>query len=631
MSSIDEIKARIDIVDFISESVQLRRTGKNYIGFCPFHSNTRTPAFVVFPETGTWRCFGQCNEGGDIFGFVMKKEGVDFTQALRLLAEKAGVQLKPPSPQEAVQREEHEALRTVLEDAVTFYRHQLMKTPAGQPALEYLHRRGLSDETLERFSLGYAPKAWDAALNYFKAKNVSEEMLQEAGLILAGESGQLHDRFRHRIMIPIRDEQGRIAGFGARILDPNDVPKFLNSPQTPIFDKGRLLFGLDLARRAIRSQDQAVIVEGYLDVIALHQAGYTNVVSPMGTALTEQQLFLLKRFTKRLVLALDSDAAGAQATLRGLELARQAMDHSSEAVFNARGLLSYEARLQADIRVVTLPPGLDPDEVVQDDPKAWEQLVQSAQPIVVHVMEALAANRDVNDPKVKTEIARQVFPLIREIPSPLERDSYLQRLARLLRVDERSLLAGIGVERKPPARRQTATTTVKKSAEPLIVPGVSLLEAHILGVLLRNPDLLYHVDRLLQEEHLERLSEVDFQLAEHKTIFRLLQQSIDQDAAEPLHFVLDRLSLELMETADAILEKTNQLEAHHQRLLEDTMRAALQLRQKNIIQKIEFQRFQIEDAQEQGDARATQFQKVMVQLSQTLLKLNVALKKYTSH
>ncbi|MFZ5809472.1 MAG: DNA primase [Chloroflexota bacterium] len=633
MSSVDEIKARIDVVDLVSETVQLRRTGKNYIGFCPFHSNTRTPAFVVFPESGTWRCFGQCNEGGDIFGFVMKKEGVDFSQALRILAEKAGVQLKPPSPQEAVEREEHEALRTVLEDAATFYRHQLLKTPAGQPALEYLHRRGLSDDTLEAFGLGYAPNAWDAALSYFTTKKVEREALLAAGLVVEGENGQTHDRFRNRIMIPIRDEQGRMAGFGARILDPKDVPKFLNSPQTAVFDKGKLLYGLDRARRAIRTQDQAVIVEGYLDVIALHQAGFTNVVSPMGTALTEQQLFLLKRFSKRLVLALDSDAAGAQATLRGLELARQTMDRTNEVAFNARGLLSFEARLQADIRVTTLPPGVDPDEVVQRDPKEWEQLVQSAQPIVVHVMETLAASRDVNDPKAKDEIARQVLPLIQDVPSPLERDSYLQRLARLLKVDERALLASAGAARRAPARRRTAVaapTAEKKKPAVVVVPGGSQIEAHVLGVLLRNPELLYRIDRHLQEEQLDRLSEADFRSADHKTLFRYLQQSMDQDVAEPLHFVLDRLSLELMEIADAILAKTKDLDASPQRLVEDVLRGGLQLRQQNIIQTIEYQRFQIEEAQAQGDPRATQYQKVMVQLSQTLLKLNRALKKYTS-
>ena len=318
MSTIDEIKARLDIVDLVSESVQLRRSGKNYTGFCPFHSNTRTPAFVVFPETGTWRCFGQCNEGGDIFSYMIKKEGWDFAEAMRFLAEKAGVELKPVTPEEQAVAEEHDSLRLLLEEAVTFYQHQLLNTPAGQQALTYLHQRGLNNETIEAFGLGYAPQSWDATLSYFKSKNCKEGDLLAVGLLTQSSQGEAerggenpprtYDRFRHRIMFPIRDERGRMAGFGARILDPNDVPKFLNSPQTAIFDKGRLLYGLDRARKPIRNLDQAVIVEGYLDVIALHQAGFDNAVSPMGTALTERHLCLLKRYSCRIVMALDSDA-----------------------------------------------------------------------------------------------------------------------------------------------------------------------------------------------------------------------------------------------------------------------------------------------------------------------------------
>ncbi|MGE5222155.1 MAG: DNA primase, partial [Omnitrophica WOR_2 bacterium] len=231
MSTIDEVKARIDIVDLVSETVQLRRSGKNYTGFCPFHANTRTPAFVVFPESGTWRCFGQCNEGGDIFGYVMKKEGWDFSEALRYLAEKAGVQLKPPTPQDQEAAEEHDRLRDILESAVTYYRHQLLSTPAGKIALEYLHGRGLKDEIIEVFGLGYAPNSWDEAGKFFLSKGFSEKDLLDAGLVTEREPGaELHpsgvyDRFRHRILFPIRDERGRMAGFGARILDPNDVPK----------------------------------------------------------------------------------------------------------------------------------------------------------------------------------------------------------------------------------------------------------------------------------------------------------------------------------------------------------------------------------------------------------------------
>ena len=634
MSSIDEVKARIDLVDYVSESVQLRRTGKNYIGFCPFHSNTRTPAFVVFPETGTWRCFGQCNEGGDIFNFVMKKEGVDFTQALQLLAEKAGIQLKPPTPQEIEQKEENESLRLLLEDAVTFYRHQLVNTANGKAAWDYLHQRGITDEAIEAFGLGYAPKGWDTLLNYFTGKKVDQETLLAVGLLVEGEQGQLRDRFHHRIMFPIRNEKGNMVGFGARILDPRDVPKFLNSPQTLLFDKGKVLYGLDQAHRSIRNLDQAVIVEGYLDVIALHQAGFTNVVSPMGTALTDQQFYLLKRYTKRLVLALDPDAAGAQATLRGLEVARQAMDHTAELTFDSHGLLSMEARLQADIRVARLPEGLDPDEIVQKDGQEWQHIIQSAQPIVIHVMETLAAQQDINDSKVKDKIAEQVLPLIREVSSPLERDDYIQRLARLLRVEERTLISGLAAFKAKPTRRQPRAGTpisVPKTPIVSIAHRTNSLEEYILGVLLRDPHLLYLLDRQLLENKLTRLSKDDFHSAEAKMIFQLVLQSIDQDVASPLQYILDQLSPEMVEAADELLEKTANITSHQQKLLDDVIRATVQMRQQNLIQTIDFQRFQMVELQNQADPQAPQFQKIMIKLTQDLLKLNIALERYTSH
>jgi DNA primase len=632
MAVVDEIKARIDIVDLVSETVQLRRSGKNYTGFCPFHSNTRTPAFVVFPESGTWRCFGQCNEGGDIFKFLMKKEGWDFTEALRFLAEKAGVQLKPPTPQEQAAAEEHDALRLLLEDAATFYRHQLLNTPPGQAALAYLRQRGLDDAAIEAFGLGYAPHSWDATLNYFKSKGVPEKDLLEAGLLTSREGegdARLYDRFRHRLMFPIRDERGRMAGFGARILDPQDVPKFLNSPQTPVFDKGRLLYGLDRARKAIRAQDQVVIVEGYLDVIALHQAGFANAVSPMGTALTEHQLFLLKRFTRRIVLALDPDAAGDKATLRGLQVARQAMDHEADPVFDARGLLGHEARLQADIRVTVLPAGMDPDEVVQRDPQEWERIVANARPVVIHVMETLAAGKDLDDPKVKTGLAAQVLPLIGDVSDPIERDTYRQRLARLLRVDERALMDEAAA--RPSARRRRRPTQAAPPLEALQSAASSAyaLEAHALGVLLRRPDLLYRVDRKLQESGLSRLSIDDFQHADHQSILRLLQESIDQDMAEPLSFVLNSLSLPMMELADDLLARTEKLDPNDERVLNDLLRTLLDLRHRRVRQDIDYLRYLMEEAQQQGDLLTAQYQQSMVQHIQMRNRLDHALGKYT--
>jgi DNA primase len=631
MSSIDEIKSRIDIVDLVSESVQLKKSGKNYMGFCPFHPNTRTPSFVVFPVTGTWRCFGQCNEGGDIFSFTMKKQGWDFSETLKFLAEKAGVQLKPPTPEELVAEEEHAQLRTMLEEAATYYHHQLRNTAEGKKALIYLQERGLSDEIIETFGLGYAPNSRDAIIQYFKNKGRSEANLKEAGLVSERDDGSIYDKFRHRIIFPIRDGRGRMAGFGGRVLDPDDIPKFLNSPQTPVFDKSALLYGLERARTPIRALDQVVIVEGYLDVIALHQAGFTNTVSPMGTALTEHQLRLLKRLTQRIILALDPDAAGDKATLRGLQIARQVMDRETEPIFDAHGLMTHETRLQADIRITTLPPGKDPDDVVRNDPAEWQRIMDSAKPVVTHVMDILAAGRNVDDPKTKSEIAGQVMPLINEVPDAIEREAYRQQLARLIRIDEHLLTGGersSGSARRRPRRTQLKPIELKPEVP--VLAGSALLEAHILGILVRRPEMVFHVDRALHEAKLVHLSRMDFERAEYQAIFELVQESINQDQSEPMNYVLNGLSLPLMEIVDDLLERTENLDPKQEKVLEDVMRALLEIRKRQVTEIINQLRFQMDEASQAGDLRTREYEDGITRCSRTLRNLHQARERFTN-
>jgi DNA primase len=633
MTAIDEIKNRVDIVDLVSETVTLRRAGKNYTGFCPFHANTRTPAFVVFPDSGTWRCFGECNEGGDIFRFVMKKEGVDFAEALRMLADRAGVKLEPVTPQKKEEEETHQRLRDLLEEAVIFYRHHLLHHPAAQEAQNYLQKRGLKPETMESFGIGYAPPGWDTTLQHFTAKGYTAEDLVNAGLVVEKqEGGGVYDRFRHRILFPIREMNGKMAGFGARRLNPEDEPKFLNSPQTELFDKGRLLYGLDAARKAIRAKDQAIIVEGYMDVVVPHQEGFTNVVSPMGTALTEAQLHLLKRFSKRIILALDADAAGEKATLRGLEVARQTLDRTEEISFDPRGLLRHEARLQADLRVTTLPPGMDPDEVVLRDPQEWQQLVDAAKPIVVHVMETLAAAHDLDDPKAKAEVAGQVLPLIEDVANPVERDAYRQRLARLLRVDERSLLTSQPARQRPQQRRSTtrpdATPTVK---ETIAVDSNRLLihrlETEFLRLLLRNPDLLNNLDRYLQSHTLNRVTLQEFDHADHQGLLRLIQQSLEQIQADPKQYIHENVPPELRELLTKYLEPLPLGEPTENRLGEDLARTLLRLRKTRIMEQLAQIRQMQQDLQEQGETGLQPYRELVLQYTLTGSRLDLALSK----
>lgn len=624
MSTIDEIKSRIDIVDLVSETgVKLRKTGRNHTGFCPFHDNKHTPAFVVWPESGTWRCFGACNEGGDIFKFVMKKEGIDFKEAMQKLAARAGVEIKEFHRETPEQKEAYDNLRNLLEDAIVFYRSHLF---ASKEILDYLReRRGLTDSTIETFGMGYAPAGYDNLLNHFTQRGIKEHELMDAGLLSERESGGYFDRFRNRIMIPIRDEQGRMAGFGARIVDPNDLPKFLNSPETPIFSKGRLLYGLDRARKPIRTADQAVIVEGYLDVIALHQAGYENVVSPMGTALTEDQLRLLKKFTRRIVLALDPDTAGQKAVLRGLDAARSAMDKEGELGFDARGLLRNESRLQADLRVATMPDDLDPDEIVARDKEEWRKLIDDAKPIVTHVMETLAAGQNVNDPKVKNQIAAQVLPLIEDLPNALERDTYRQALARMLRVDERAL---ISAQAQAPRVRRPRVAQKKQPAErsgiSVSVSSGRAVEEYLIGVLFQKPELLYRLDRSLQEFGLIALNAEDFEYTDNQLLFGLIRESVEQDKTEHHAFVVDSLPESLQARSQELAREAEKLDRMEERQLEELLRGVIKLRRVAAGENLNQLRFLQEEAHQGGDLRASSYQDLVLQHTRLLRDLDQA-------
>jgi len=633
MSVIDEIKSKVDIVDLVSEAgVKLRHAGRNYTGFCPFHDNKHTPSFVVWPESGTWRCFGQCNEGGDVFKFVMKRENLDFKEALDKLAARAGVQVPTFSRQSPEQKEAYDNLRILLEDAIIFYRGHLM---ANREVLNYLHqKRGLTDLSIETFGLGYAPNAWDAALNHFAQRGYPEHDLLEAGLISHRDSGGFYDRFRNRIMIPIRDENGRMTGFGARIVDPNDVPKFLNSPETPIFSKGHLLYGLDRARKPIRTVDQAVIVEGYLDVIALHQAGYENVVSPMGTALTEHQLRLLKRFTRRIVLALDPDTAGQKAVLRGLDAARQAMDREGELGFDARGLLREEARLQADLRVASMPDNLDPDEIVARNKEEWQRLIDRAKPIVTYVMETLAAGQNIIDPKVKNQIAAQVIPLIEDLPNALERDTYRQQLARMLRVDESALTGTQQTQasrvRRPRGTQSTQSAQKQPSEKPknaLSLSSNNKVEAYIIAVLVKKPELLYRLDRVLQEYGLLKLAVQDFEYTDHQMMFGLIRESVEQDQTEHHDFVVESVPASLQSLLQELDSENEKFERMEEKLLEELLRGVIKLRRVAAGENLNQLRYLQEEAQQVGDLRASSYQDLVLKHTKLLHNLDQAYRK----
>lgn len=443
---IEEIKRRLSIVDVIGSRVSLKKSGRNFKGLCPFHAE-KSGSFYVWPDSESYFCFG-CKESGDIFNFLMKTEGLDFGEALEQLAGRAGVQLPERQASEdseaARRRQEHERLSEAMTAAVTYYQHQLLKSNEGAAARDYLNERGVSAASIESFGLGYALDGWDNLTRYLTSRGFKVEELLAAGLIGERENAGGHfDRFRSRVIFPIRDRQGKVIALGGRVLAgaPKDVPKYLNSPQTALFDKSATLYGLDLAKEGIRRSDRVVIVEGYLDVIMSHQYGHTNVVAPLGTALGEKHIGIIKKLTKRIVMALDADTAGQLATLKGIEVLKQGFDTLTVPVPTARGLIRFEQQLDADVRIATLPAGKDPDEVVREGGSKWRELIERALPVVDYYFASVAASVDLNSARGKSEAVEKLIPAILEVHDRIQREHYLQKLARLAKT-EVNLLRG---------------------------------------------------------------------------------------------------------------------------------------------------------------------------------------------
>jgi DNA primase len=443
-------------------------------------------------------------------------------------------------------------------------------------------------------------------------------------------------------MIPIRDAQGRVAGFGARTLDPDGVPKYLNSPQTELFDKSRLLFGLDMARRHIQNAHQAVIVEGYMDVMQGWQIGFRNIIAQMGTALTEQQLNVLKRYTRRFVIALDSDAAGMQATMRSLEVARDTLDREVESRFDARGLVRHEGRLKADIRVLTLPEGMDPDLLLRRDPTLWPQLVEKAKPVVAYVIETLTKDADLDDAKAKAEIVRQVMPLIGDVADPVERDHYRQMLSRLLRVDERALqqvaLATSVSEATRQRRRDragvAAETLTRSSPAPnnVVLSGgriaLVIREADFLRQCLRHPPLLRHINLKLQEQQQGPVSADDFSYPEDKVLWQQLQMHLQRYPVAQPDELWDSLDHVLRARAQSLVGESSELtDEELEQLPEKLARLILDLRLERI-QRLWAEAQQLcDEAKAAGDAGSLKLYSGQVQgLSTTFYQISKGLR-----
>ncbi len=547
MSVVEEVKSRLDIVDVVSGYVpSLKKTGRTYKGLCPFHSE-KTPSFVVFPDSQSWHCFGACGIGGDIFGFVMRHEGYDFGEALRLLATRAGVSLLDQSPEASQENQARKKLLQALATATAYFHHCFLSMPQAKPVRDYVAQRGLRAGTITKFQIGYAPNHWEGLKQYLLKQGYTSAELVDAGLLVEREDGSSsYDRFRHRLMIPIRNIQGQIIGFGARALADNQVPKYLNSPQSVLFDKSATLYALDVSKNAIRERGQAVIVEGYMDALQAHEKGFNNVVAQMGTALTEAQIKLLKRYATQLVLALDADTAGSTATLRGINVARQSLSSEAFSKIKDGGLIQYEQRLEMDIRIAAIPLGQDPDDVLKQGPEAWQQLISQAMPLVEYYIQSIVADFDLDTPKGKLRAVHTVIPILHELEDKAEQNQYLQQLAKLVKIDERTLRAELQRFVSEPNHPKTRTNPqdVSQPLKPVvaqIAAARSNLEERLLAILVWHPYQLDLVNQKLFAHDLDVLSTDDFLKTENAALFMLIKQwAITEDPRlETLYSVVD--------------------------------------------------------------------------------------------
>ena len=477
---IEEVRASANIVDVVSSYVALRRRGKNYLGHCPFHSE-KEPSFTVSNEKQIFHCFG-CGASGSVFDFVMRTRNLTFAEAVRELASRFGIPL--PQEKETAQakkiREVAEQLRRINSLAASYFSQSLLDKHSGRMAREYLRGRGMSDETIQDFQLGYALKSWDGLKRFFTREKADLKVATQAGLLVQKSNGDSYDRFRNRLMFPIKDMRGRTVGFGGRALD-DSMPKYLNSPESPIFHKGRTLYGLSTAREACRQNNQTLVVEGYFDLLALHNKSIHHVVAPLGTALTLHHVRMLSRLAPQAVLVFDGDEAGMRAALRSLE---------------------FFLREKLPVRFLPLPEGMDPDDFIKQEGKeAFMQLLSEAKPLMEVFLEQSLSRYD-GSVEGRIQIVRAVTPMLRLLDSPTAQESYLRVLDQRLGVSEEVLRAELALTG---SGRQPAVASQSRKTE----PGLPEWEEGIIRILVNYPQWIPTLEENSVLESFQRKEWVD--------------------------------------------------------------------------------------------------------------------------
>ena len=596
ISPVEQIKQKLDIIEVIGEYIRLAKAGRNYKARCPFHSE-RTPSFTVSQERQIWHCFG-CGLGGDIFAFVKQIEGVEFPDALRILARKAGVVLKRQDPQVQSQKKR---LYDVCELAAKFYSVQLEKSISGKPAQKYLLERGLQPQTIRTWRLGWAPDDWQALSDFLKKRGYKEQEILQSGLVVqkdpstgSGYSSEYHDRFRSRIMFPIFDTQGQVVGFAGRIFgkEDADVGKYINTPQTPLYDKSFILYGLNFAKLELRQKNSCIFVEGNLDVIMSHQAGTINTVASSGTALTEEHLKIIKRYTDNLIFAFDTDTAGVAATQRSIDMA-----------------------LKQDFIVkIAILGEKDPADLIKKGPAQWLQAIERAQSVMDFYFASTFAKFNSQTLEGRREIKKVMLPAMKSIASKTEQSEWIKELARRLRADEKDLVIDL-------QKIKTAQVTdwhTKENVADSVDRAKSRqegLEERFLGLCLNNPQHFSNVAGIAQQDFKnEKLGQIFYELK------KLIEQSETKD---PFGHLQKSLSTELKMQAEYLSLKIQQQPSEETETFSEMENCVKELKLIKIRQKLTALSYEIEQTQKKGTKiQLKQLLEKFSQLSSELIQIS---------
>ncbi|MBU1323083.1 DNA primase [Patescibacteria group bacterium] len=583
MDQIEEVRRKIDIVELISQQVALKKAGRNFKGLCPFHEE-KTPSFIVSSERQIFKCFG-CQESGDVYSWLIKREGMEFGEALRFLAQKAGVELKDfrPSGDQKIK----ERLLEINHLASEFYHYLLTQHPLGKPALEYLLKRGITKDSMRLFKLGYSVNQWQGLTDYLlKKKGYKLNELEQAGLAIKGNGGRYYDRFRGRIMFPLFDHRRRVVGFAGRVLNPEEKEaKYINSPETVLYHKSLILYGLEITKEAIKKANRAIVVEGELDAISSYQAGVKNVAAIKGSALTEGQIELLKRFCENVSLALDSDSAGEAASRRGIELAE---------------------KLGLTVRIIRVKSGKDPDECAQKSARLWKDSVKEAVAIYDFLIDAGVKQYGVKTVEGKRKLSQEMAGVLAKVDNEVIKAHYIKKLAKVLEVEEEAVRMEVDKVGKVAKVELAAKTGQEKTRE-------ERLEEYLLALILQADKEMKKFTSLVKPE--------EWGETVIKKILERLQRWFKKGKEWEINKFVRSLTEELVAQVDAAyLLDLGRLTEDRDRLEREIEKTLLDIKRLNIKQKLEQLAKEINQAEKEKDrAKLNKLQKEFREMAKSLI------------